>query len=116
MKTTRRRPAPSNCRSEDDDNSASLVGAGELRADAYVVPGLKTKHGWRAGAWGKRQYAVAALRVLYPGALPTGITLAQLTRDVNATLARDPKYCATKFGELKRLTILRAAKAAGLLP
>jgi hypothetical protein len=110
MKSTRRRPAPSNCRAKGDVSaSASLAGAGELKADAFVVPGLRHKHGGWSKTWRPRQYASAAIRILYPSGLPPDVNQTKLVKDVNTYLRDNDPHFATVIVRVDRLTVLRAA-------
>lgn len=74
--------------------------------------GLKHKYGWRRGegklkGWGKRQYAEAAFRVLYPDGFPPDGNQTALVEEINTYLRdNDPAY---GLGKIDRLTVLRAA-------
>jgi hypothetical protein len=94
-------------RQPTQEQAAALLGAhGTLTANAHVITASKTRYGTRS--FGKRGYAQAAILVLYPAALPEHVNKLQLTDKVNKVLAGNPKYRATGYGELGRMTVIRA--------
>jgi hypothetical protein len=101
-----RRRSPRHKKTEK--GSPSRAGA-NVWVSIHVIRGSRTRHGPRA-KWGRLQYAQAAIAALYPLGLPDPINQSQLVKDVNAKLESDPRYRETRFGELPRTTVLRAAK------
>jgi hypothetical protein len=84
----------------NQDRVAAALGA------AYAVRAGKTKHGPRN--WGRLEYAQVAIAAIYQATLPKHVNKLQLTKHVNEVLARDPEYKATGYGELSRMTVVRA--------
>jgi hypothetical protein len=90
--------------------SASFEGKLELSAKAHKVDAVWSKHGPRTGKnWSKRQLAQIAIHNLYPDGIPAGVNQTQLGKDINSWLVANHPGFAAKYGEVDRVTVLRAA-------
>jgi hypothetical protein len=71
--------------------AATFAGAGSLVANTLPpIHAAKHKYGFRR-AWGRYEFAQVAFFIRFPeGAVPSGISKADLVREVNVALACDP--------------------------
>jgi hypothetical protein len=96
--------------------TATLTAKTTVKANAIHIKARRTKHGPGRRYWGQREYARAAIGVLYPDGLPLNIAnahafKAMLVERVRKKLRKDPAYQDRRFKkEVSRNTVLRAAE------
>jgi hypothetical protein len=78
--------------------AAAVAVESTVRANAYVIPALKTRHGPRPG--GKRGWMASAILEYYQGNLPRGsVNILKLAREVAKILNANPEYTKS-YGEM----------------
>jgi hypothetical protein len=108
QQTRRPPPSPSTREPEAQPAAAALVGTSGLGTRAHVINAVWTKHGPRKN-WSKRQLAQFAIHALHPHGLAENANQTQLTKEVNAWLLANHPHFATRYVEINRVTVLRAA-------